>query len=76
MAIFEKMYSAQGIGIIDKNTLDIASKINVKLQKKGIKIGDDVLIAAYCIKHKLKLITNNTRHFKDIEELEIINWKE
>jgi len=75
MAIFEKMYSFQGIGIIDKNVLDIASRIIINLQGKGIKIGDDVLIAAYCIKHNLPLVTNNTKHFKDIDNLQTINWK-
>jgi tRNA(fMet)-specific endonuclease VapC len=34
------------------------------------------LIAAYCLKHNLTLVTNNTKHFKNIEGLEIVNWKE
>jgi predicted nucleic acid-binding protein len=63
MVIFEKIYSSQGIGIIDKNVLDIASTIKIKLQSKGITIGDDVLMAAYCIKHNVLLVTNNTKHF-------------
>ena len=75
MMVFEKMYSSQGIGIIDKNVLDIASRIKVKLQNKGVTIDDDVLIAAYCVKHNLPLVTNNTKHFRDIEDLQIINWK-
>ncbi|MCL2720263.1 MAG: PIN domain-containing protein [Treponema sp.] len=74
MLIFEKMYSSQGVDVIDKSILDIASKIKIKLRSKGITIGDDVLIAAYCIKNNLHLITNNSRHFKDIEELKIIEW--
>jgi tRNA(fMet)-specific endonuclease VapC len=76
MMIFEKMYSSHGIGVIDKSVLDIASRITIKLQSKGIQIGDDVLIAAYCIKHNLPLVTNNTKHFKDIDNLQTINWKE
>ena len=76
MTIFEKMYSSQGIGIIDKSVLDIASRIKAALQSKGIVIGDDVLIAAYCVKHNLQLVTNNTKHFKNIPALQIINWKE
>jgi predicted nucleic acid-binding protein len=76
MSIFEKMYSSQGIGIIDKSVLDIASRIKVKLQGKGVTIGDDVLIAAYCVKNNLQLVTNNTKHFRDIDYLQIINWKE
>ena len=76
MSAFEDMYSYRGIGIIDKSVLDIASRIKVILQSKGITIGDDVLIAAYCIKHNLQLVTNNTKHFKDIDDLQTINWKE
>jgi len=76
MAIFKDMYSSQGIGVIDKDILDIASRVKVNLQNQGIAIGDDVLIAAYCIKHNLVLVTNNTKHFKDIENLQIVNWKD
>ena len=75
-SVFEEMYSSQGIGIIDKNVLDIASEIKIKLQNKGITIGDDILIAAYCIKHNLQLVTNNIKHFSDIDDLQITNWKE
>jgi predicted nucleic acid-binding protein len=37
---------------------------------------DDLLIAAYCIKHNLPLVTNNTKHFTNIEHLKILNWIE
>jgi len=36
MAIFQDIYSSQGIGIIDKEILDIASETKVKLQNEGI----------------------------------------
>lgn len=76
MAVFQDMYSSQGIGVIDKDILDIASKIKTELRNKGIAIGDDVLIAAYCIKHNLVLVTNNAKHFGDIDNLQIVNWKD
>jgi predicted nucleic acid-binding protein len=77
MSVFEKMYSVQGIGVIDKAVLDIASMVKLKMQQEGRGISDDDLfIAAYCLKHKLPLVTNNTRHFINIEGLEIINWVE
>jgi len=76
-ATFEKMYSSQGIGVIDKIVLDIASMVKLKMQKQGKGISDDDLfIAAYCIKHNLPLVTNNTRHFMNIENLDILNWVE
>ena len=74
-AIFEKMYSDKGIGIIDKNTLDIASSIFVKLQKSGVIIENaDILIAAWCIQNDYTLVSNNVKHFKNIEHLKIENW--
>jgi tRNA(fMet)-specific endonuclease VapC len=75
MAIFERMYSYCGINYIDKNILDIASGIKIQLEKRGITIGDnDILIAAYCLKHNLILITNNTKHFENIGGLATENW--
>jgi tRNA(fMet)-specific endonuclease VapC len=73
MEIFQKICAAQRIGVIDKDILDIAITEKLKLQEKGFSIqDDDLLIAAYCLKHKFTLVTNNTKHFKNIENLEII----
>jgi len=33
------------------------------------------LIAAFCIKHDYPLVTNNLNHFKDIEDLKAIKWR-
>lgn len=75
IAIFEKMYSDNGIGIIDKSTMDIASIIFVKLQKRGIVIDDaDILIAAWCIQNDYILVSNNLKHFENIENLKVENW--
>jgi predicted nucleic acid-binding protein len=74
---FEKMYSVHGIGVIDKIVLDITSTVKLKLQKQGIGIDDnDLFIAAYCLKHNLPLVTNNTRHFSNVDGLKILNWTE
>jgi tRNA(fMet)-specific endonuclease VapC len=72
---FEKMYLAQGIGVIDKFVLDSASTVKLKMQKQGKGISDDDLfIAAYCLKHNLPLVTNNIDHFKNVDGFEILNW--
>ena len=77
MEIFQRIYSDQGIDVLDKDIFDIAITERLKLQEQGFSIeDDDLLIAAYCLKHKLTLVTNNTKHFKDIQNLEIVNWKE
>jgi predicted nucleic acid-binding protein len=44
----------------------------MRQQGKGIS-DDDLFIAAYCLKHTVPLVTNNTRHFMDIEGLKILN---
>jgi len=52
----------------------IFGKENSRLRKDGRIIGDfDLLIAATCIHHGLKLLTNNRRHFQRVEGLEIIS---
>ena len=77
MEIFQRIYSDQGIGVLDKDIFDIAVTERLKLQDQGFNIeDDDLLIVAYCLKHNLTLVTNNTKHFKDIENLQIVNWKE
>ena len=61
---------------IDKNSIQISSKIYGNLRRKGVSIGiSDLLIAGIAIKHELQLITNNTKHFENIEELDVTNWK-
>jgi predicted nucleic acid-binding protein len=55
--------------------MDIASMIFVKLQRRGIVIDDaDILIAAWCIQNDYILVTNNLKHFENIENLKIENW--
>jgi predicted nucleic acid-binding protein len=77
MEIFQRIYEDQGIGFIDKDILDIAVVEKVKIREKGLNIADDdLLIAAYCLKHNLTLVTNNIKHFMNLEYLKIENWKE
>ena len=72
---FEKLFENYGIDIIDKESLDLALSIYIKLRKTGITIDDgDLLIAAYCIINNHVLVTNNLKHFENIENLQIVNW--
>ena len=72
---FDKMFGEFGVGIIDKETLDIALSIYIKLRKIGITVDDgDLLIAAYCIQNNYILVTNNLKHFERIEKLQVVNW--
>jgi predicted nucleic acid-binding protein len=55
----------------------ISAAIQADLRKKRSEIGHtDTLIAGIAIASGLQLVTNNTNHFKRVEGLEIVNWKE
>jgi tRNA(fMet)-specific endonuclease VapC len=45
------------------------------LEKKGAVIGAmDLLIAAHALALDAVLVTNNTRHFRRVKGLEVVNW--
>ena len=45
------------------------------LQRKGTPIGQmDMLIAAHARSENLVLVTNNTREFERVDELQLENW--
>lgn len=55
----------------------IASDLYVYLRRKGELIQDaDLFIASIALANDCVLVTNNERHFKRIEPLEIENWTE
>lgn len=52
-----------------------AGKIRAELEKKGTPIGPlDVLIAGHAKAEELTLVTNNTREFVRVENLELEDW--
>ena len=54
-----------------------AAQLYSKLRRIGKLPGDaDILIAAFCIGNGYTLVTNNTQHFADMDELQIVNWAE
>lgn len=60
---------------VNEDSVQIAADIYANLRKRGITVGDaDILIAAIVISNKGKLITNNTKHYKNITNLIIENW--
>ncbi len=55
--------------------MDIFGTLKANLEKSGQSIDDmDLLIAATAITNNLILVTNNTRHFSKIKDLETANW--
>ena len=60
---------------INDNVINIAANIYANLRRNGQIIGDlDILIAATVIANNGTLITNNTKHFENIELLMVENW--
>jgi predicted nucleic acid-binding protein len=58
---------------IDEEVINIASNVYALLRRKGRTIGDaDIFIAS--IKNNGTLITNNSKHYEGIEQLNITNW--
>ena len=62
---------------IYESDLDQAALIYANLKRQGKPTSDaDILIAAFCIATNSILITNNEKHFAQIEDLEWLNWIE
>lgn len=56
--------------------MEVFADIKAKMFDKGIRIEDmDLLIAATAIYNELTLVTNNTKHFENVPNLKIENWK-
>jgi len=65
----------EDIFTIDNDVINIASSIYAKLRINGKTIGDaDILIAAIVMKNKGILVSNNIKHYENIDGLELVNW--
>ena len=59
---------------IDEPICRIFARERARLRSIGRPIGDfDLLIAATTLRHELTLLSNNRRHFEQVEGLEIIS---
>jgi len=75
LAAFDKLLARYGVDTISKETLDTSLSIYLDLQSKKLTVDDaDILIGGYCIQNGYVLVTNNTRHFENIDKLKIENW--
>ncbi|HAO22505.1 MAG TPA: PIN domain nuclease [Desulfobacteraceae bacterium] len=60
---------------LDQKAADKFGEIKANLRKKGEIICDfDILIASITLRYDGILVTNNTDHFKRINELRFENW--
>lgn len=61
---------------LNVGVMEIFADIKAKMYAKAIRIEDmDLCIAATAIYNDLILVTNNTKHFKNIPLLKLENWK-
>lgn len=61
---------------LNEGVMEVFADIKAKLFDKGIRIEDmDLLIAATAIYNELTLVTNHTKHFENIPNLSLENWK-
>lgn len=61
---------------LNEGVMDVFADIKAKMFDKGIRIEDmDLLIAATAIYNELTLVTNNTKHFENVPNLKLENWK-
>ncbi|MGA2478354.1 MAG: PIN domain-containing protein [Spirochaetia bacterium] len=60
---------------ITRSTIEAFTDVKMALDTKGERIEDfDLLIAATALSLNYTLVTNNTKHYKRIEGLELENW--
>ena len=52
-----------------------SAEIHTNLRKFGKLIEDaDIILAAFCVVNDYTLVTNNTKHFVNVEGLRITDW--
>jgi len=60
---------------ITRATMEAFTDLKAALDRKGERIEDfDLLIAATALNLNYVLVTNNTKHYKRIEGLQLENW--
>ncbi len=74
---FENFATHCGIVYMDLAVLKESAKQYADLRKHGIIIDDDdILIGSFAIVKGAVLVTNNTKHFMNLNGIQFVNWKE
>ena len=64
------------VGSFGDYLLEEAIEIYVRERKEKRNTADaDIFMAAFCLHNGYILVTDNTRHFENIEGLHLINWR-
>ena len=73
---FEIFANRCGIVFMDLSVLKEAARQYADLRKHGIAIDDDdILIGSFAIVKDAVLVTNNTKHFQNLNGIQLVNWK-
>jgi tRNA(fMet)-specific endonuclease VapC len=71
----EVLFAALTVLPFDEPAARRFGHLKAGLEERGAILSDlDLQIASIALEHNLPLVTNNTRHFKRIEELGLENW--
>ena len=74
---FENFANHCGIEYMDLSVLRESACQYADLRKHGITIDDDdILIGSFAIVKDAILVTNNTKHFRNLHGIKLVNWKE
>ena len=72
---FERLCELLGVDDLSIEDANTASRIYSKLRKAGRLIDDsDLLIAAQCLTRSYTLVTNNTKHFENVDGRLLEDW--
>ncbi len=57
------------------HSINLYAKEKFRLRKSGITIDEfDLLIGVTSITHQMSLVTNNTKHFKNLKGIQLEDW--
>ena len=61
---------------LSEGVMEVFADVKAKMLGRGIRIEDmDLLIAATAIYNEMTLVTNKTKHFENVPNLKLENWK-
>lgn len=75
LVAFDQLCAASQVLPVTDTIIVQGASIYASLSQRGDLISDaDILIAATAIVHGLIVVTNNTQHFRRIQNLQVENW--
>lgn len=75
LAVFERLWRAQGIIMFNQAALDKAATMHADLRAAGQLIEDaDLLMTAVALVNDVVLVTHNTAHLSRVADLQLEDW--